>query len=147
MARHGKARDKHFSDSIKAMRVALCKSQTWLVSKLNMVDPNINQSHIYYYEANKMGPSKEVKAEIKKTFSNEIKAQTKTYGEWKKEFIAIRYLTEMVNLNRYDYENQRKYYNLLRKYIITHQNLHEWDFKVFDNAFGEMHPFKKEGES
>lgn len=130
MARHGKARDKHFSDSIKAMRIALGRTQSWLVDKLNKIDPNIGSSHIYCYESNKMGLAKDVKEEIKKSFRNEVKAQTETYGEWKKEYIAIRYLTEMINLNRYDYKKQKRYYDLLRKYIRTHTELHEWEVKA-----------------
>lgn len=99
---------------LKALRIALDKKQAWLssVSEINQLaisafETGRTKLYSYYFDIPK----------LTKILTDEAERQIKEHGEWFREYLALRFYTNMIDIFENDPIKQREYYEHMTGYI------------------------------
>lgn len=99
---------------LKALRIALDKKQAWLSSVSES-----NQLAISAFEAGRANLYSYCFdiPKITKILTDEAEHQIKEHGEWFREYLALRFYTNMIDIFKNDPVKQREYYEHMTGYI------------------------------
>lgn len=118
-----------FHVRMRAMRIALDKSQEWLSSRIKT--QSITSHYISMYERGKLAVQPDMQQEINDIFTRELKNQRLVLGKWKTEYVMLRYYVEIVNICKQDPKEQKLAYESLRTYVNTLSDLPEYSLTMF----------------
>jgi DNA-binding XRE family transcriptional regulator len=126
--------------TIRAMRIALGKSQVWLANKLH-----VQTSAVSYYERREDNSALYFKVDpdkARKVLFDELERQVKENGKWYRDILNLKIAISIIDELKYNPKEQKKAHKELLMPLFSEKKITPWIYIVKDPAFGDMELFK-----